>query len=69
MILAGMREPARAHVVRERGLAIAAATSNRCAGDVVLVAGKGHEDYQQVGSQRRAWSDRDCVASLAGRAA
>ena len=28
-------------------------------GDVVLVAGKGHEDYQIVGTERRAFSDAD----------
>ena len=30
-------------------------------GDVVLVAGKGHEDYQIVGSERRAFSDREFI--------
>jgi len=35
----------------------------------VLVAGKGHEDYQQVGDQRLAYSDRDTVRALLGEAA
>jgi UDP-N-acetylmuramoyl-L-alanyl-D-glutamate--2,6-diaminopimelate ligase len=37
--------------------------------DVVLVAGKGHEDYQIYGEERRAFSDQKVVASaLAARA-
>ena len=34
--------------------------------DVVLVAGKGHEDYQIVGSQRLDYSDRVTAARLLG---
>jgi UDP-N-acetylmuramoyl-L-alanyl-D-glutamate--2,6-diaminopimelate ligase len=34
-----------------------------------VIAGKGHEGYQLVGSERRAFSDRTWVAGLAGRAA
>jgi UDP-N-acetylmuramoyl-L-alanyl-D-glutamate--2,6-diaminopimelate ligase len=69
MILSGMREPARAEVQRDRGSAIAGALADAGAGDVVLVAGKGHEDYQLVGRERRQFSDRACVSALAGRAA
>ena len=39
-------------------------------GDVVLVAGKGHEDYQLVGAERRAFSDLAQVrTALAARSA
>jgi UDP-N-acetylmuramoyl-L-alanyl-D-glutamate--2,6-diaminopimelate ligase len=35
---------------------------------VVLVAGKGHEDYQLIGSERRPFSDAAVVLQLlAGR--
>ena len=34
--------------------------------DVVLVAGKGHEDYQIVGTQRLDYSDRVTAARLLG---
>jgi hypothetical protein len=35
----------------------------RAADDVVLIAGKGHEDYQIYGSERRAFSDQKAVAA------
>ena len=66
-ILAGMRRPAR--VIRERRAAVAAAVEAARADDIVLVAGKGHEDYQQVGEARLRYSDRDTVRALLGMAA
>ena len=68
-ILEGMRRPARAQVLRERPAAIAHALADAAPGDVIVVAGKGHEDYQIVGGERRAFSDRAFVSGLAGRAA
>ncbi|MGI9246761.1 MAG: UDP-N-acetylmuramoyl-L-alanyl-D-glutamate--2,6-diaminopimelate ligase [Steroidobacteraceae bacterium] len=69
-VLAGMRDPDAALVVPDRGEAIRRALAEAEPGDVVLVAGKGHENYQIVGSETRPFSDRDCVvASLAERAA
>jgi len=56
-------------IVPDRVQAIRAALSEACVGDTVLVAGKGHEDYQQVGDQRLAYSDRDTVRALLGEAA
>jgi UDP-N-acetylmuramoyl-L-alanyl-D-glutamate--2,6-diaminopimelate ligase len=69
MILEGMRRPERALVERDRARAIRAAVAGAKSGDAVLVAGKGHEDYQVVGSERRPFSDRALLAGLAGRAA
>ena len=61
-ILAGMRTaPA---VVRDRAHAIQQAVAAAGDGDMVLIAGKGHEDYQQVGDKRYPYSDRVVVQAL-----
>jgi UDP-N-acetylmuramoyl-L-alanyl-D-glutamate--2,6-diaminopimelate ligase len=66
-ILAGM--PAgRARVIHDREQAITAAVRAAGPDDVVVVAGKGHEDYQVYGRERRAFSDRAFVAGLVGQA-
>ena len=45
-------------VVPDRREAIALALSAARAGDAVLIAGKGHEDYQVVGAEKRPFDDR-----------
>ena len=45
----------------DRAAAIRRAVAEAQPGDVVLVAGKGHEDYQQVGERRLPFRDRDIV--------
>ena len=67
-VLDGMRDRARAEVVPDRARAIAHAVHAAGADDVVLVAGKGHEDYQIVGEERLALSDRVCVHELLAEA-
>ena len=66
-IVAGFKEPGRAIVERDRARAIERAVRAGRAGDVVLVAGKGHEDYQIVGIETRHFSDRDVVQGLLRR--
>jgi UDP-N-acetylmuramoyl-L-alanyl-D-glutamate--2,6-diaminopimelate ligase len=56
-------------VIHDRGEAIAAALASAAANDVVLIAGKGHEDYQIYGDRRRAFSDRSEALRLLGAAA
>jgi UDP-N-acetylmuramoyl-L-alanyl-D-glutamate--2,6-diaminopimelate ligase len=64
-ILKGMGEPTRAHVVPDRAEAIRHALEEAEPGDVVVIAGKGHEEYQVVGTETRPFSDREQVlASL-----
>ncbi len=58
-----------AHVERDRAKAIADAAAQARPGDVVLIAGKGHEDYQIYGTERRHFSDRELALALTGRAA
>jgi len=61
----GMLHPERAVVERNRAAAIEQAIALAQAGDAVLIAGKGHEDYQIVGLEKRYFSDRDvAVAAL-----
>ncbi len=69
MILSGLESPSRALVERDRARAIGAALAEAGPGDVVLIAGKGHEDYQLIGAERRLWSDRECLQRHAGGAA
>ena len=47
-----------ARVIHDRGEAIGTALKEAQTGDVVLIAGKGHEDYQIYGATRRSFSDR-----------
>ena len=65
-ILAGMSDPARARVERDRARAIVGAITAAVPGDVVLVAGKGHEDTQQIGERRFPFSDRLAVLRALG---
>ena len=57
-----------ARTIADRAEAIRAALAEADARDVVLIAGKGHEVYQEIAGQRLPFSDVDCaVAALAGR--
>ncbi len=60
-ILAGMIQPEAATVIRDRRTAIFHALAEAKAGDMVLIAGKGHEDYQIVGTERFPFSDREAA--------
>ena len=57
-----------AQVQREldRRTAIESALENAQQGDIILVAGKGHEAVQIVGEQKLPWSDIACVTALCG---
>ncbi|NIP73392.1 MAG: UDP-N-acetylmuramoyl-L-alanyl-D-glutamate--2,6-diaminopimelate ligase [Gammaproteobacteria bacterium] len=67
-IRGGMHAPEKARVERDRAAAIAAAVTGADPADLVLVAGKGHEDYQLVGDQRLPFSDRAQVRGLLAEA-
>jgi UDP-N-acetylmuramyl tripeptide synthase len=51
-------------VIEDRSAAIAHAIAHASTNDVILLAGKGHEDYQDIGGVKRPYSD-----FLAARAA
>jgi len=50
-------------VMLDRREAIAFALHEAKAGDIVLIAGKGHENYQIIGDARYAFSDAACVSA------
>jgi UDP-N-acetylmuramyl-tripeptide synthetase len=57
-IIAAVCRDLRGHVVEpDRARAIAAAIEAAAPGDVVLVAGKGHESYQEIQGRRMPFSD------------
>ena len=56
---AGLDDPGAVQVETDRRRAVALAVSQAGADDVVLVAGKGHEDYQEVAGERHPMDDRD----------
>ncbi len=53
----GMDENKAFMLETDRAAAIALAITQTQAGDVVLIAGKGHEDYQIIGADKRPFSD------------
>jgi UDP-N-acetylmuramoyl-L-alanyl-D-glutamate--2,6-diaminopimelate ligase len=63
-VLAGVPAGGRGDVVVEpdRAAAIAAAVAGATPLDTVLIAGKGHEDYQIIGTTRRHFDDREHAA-------
>ncbi|CAH0534454.1 UDP-N-acetylmuramoyl-L-alanyl-D-glutamate--2, 6-diaminopimelate ligase [Vibrio stylophorae] len=66
---AGMQHPERVAVIHSRFDACAFALANANEQDIILVAGKGHEDYQIYGQDKRHYSDRETLAELLGRKA
>ncbi len=56
-IVDGLAHPERATVLEDRAAAIAWAVAEADVADVVLIAGKGHENYQEIGNARQPFSD------------
>jgi UDP-N-acetylmuramoyl-L-alanyl-D-glutamate--2,6-diaminopimelate ligase len=68
-IVAGVDKTDALTVIEDRSAAIAWAIANAAEQDVVLIAGKGHENYQIIGNERRDFSDLGAAsANLACRA-
>ncbi len=53
----GVGEKQALHVEVDRARAIFEAIGGAHQGDIVLIAGKGHEDYQEIGDERQPFSD------------
>jgi UDP-N-acetylmuramoyl-L-alanyl-D-glutamate--2,6-diaminopimelate ligase len=60
-IVGGIPRGANVTQVVDRHSAILSALQQARFGDVVLVAGKGHEDYQVIGKEKIHFSDRELV--------
>jgi UDP-N-acetylmuramoyl-L-alanyl-D-glutamate--2,6-diaminopimelate ligase len=65
-MLAGMSAPEAAFVEHQRFNAAQLAVKHATASDIILLAGKGHEDYQVIGIESIHYSDRETAAQLLG---
>ncbi|HED17508.1 MAG TPA: UDP-N-acetylmuramoyl-L-alanyl-D-glutamate--2,6-diaminopimelate ligase [Gammaproteobacteria bacterium] len=65
-IQSGLVRPEQVRVIHDRASAIKAVFEQASVDDLILVAGKGHEDYQLIGNQRLPYSDRETVVKLLG---
>ncbi len=69
MILPGVGSAKESLVEVDRRAAIGLALSRARAGDTVLIAGKGHEDYQILGTTKIHFDDREEARAAIARAA
>ena len=63
-VLAGVARQDGVDVIEDRAEAIQHALTRAAANDLVLIAGKGHEDYQEVAGVRRPFSDMQVAQDL-----
>jgi UDP-N-acetylmuramoyl-L-alanyl-D-glutamate--2,6-diaminopimelate ligase len=68
-VLGGLEQPGNAHIEPDRAAAITWAISQSGPGDIVMVAGKGHETWQEVSGQKLPFSDEAVVRTALGVAA
>jgi UDP-N-acetylmuramoyl-L-alanyl-D-glutamate--2,6-diaminopimelate ligase len=59
MISVGLTMPADYEIIPDRRAAIELAASITDRGDVIVIAGKGHEDYQIIGTEKIHFDDRE----------
>jgi UDP-N-acetylmuramoyl-L-alanyl-D-glutamate--2,6-diaminopimelate ligase len=60
-IFAGLRNPSKADIILDRGTAIITALNSAKKGDVVAIAGKGHEDYQEIAGVFHHFDDHEVI--------
>ena len=63
-IVSGIPENTRFHVEVDRASALRYAVKNAAADDVVIVAGKGHENYQEIAGIKHPFSDREVLIGI-----
>ena len=67
--MAGFAAPAKVVVERDRRRAIERAIGAAGPGDIVLVAGKGHETYQEVAGVKHPFDDSEVARAALVRKA
>lgn len=60
-IMRGVNKECRHAVIPDRREAIRFAVMNALSGDIILLAGKGHESYEIVGNEKRTFSEKQIV--------
>ena len=65
-IFAGFARPDAVTLIHDRESAIVRALLQARVDDIVLIAGKGHEDYQIIGTSKRPFSDMQVVKKVLG---
>lgn len=63
-ILAGFSDTAQVSVIHDRAEAIQSAIRSATPDDLVLIAGKGHEAYQEIAGQKYPFSDAEQVRHI-----
>lgn len=63
-MLAGLVNPNAVAIIHDRRQAIHWAMSQSKQNDIILVAGKGHEDYQIIGVDKHHYSDRETIIAM-----
>jgi murE/murF fusion protein len=65
-IIAGLPDQAKMSDIADRKMAISEAIKRAGPDDIVLITGKGHEDYQIYGHEKRPFSDQKTANAAAG---
>ncbi len=63
-IFQGFANPEKVQLIHDRKTAIEQALKSAVSNDVVLIAGKGHEDYQIIGKEKQHFSDQETVKAV-----
>ena len=66
-ILKGVTDKGKTCVIPDRRNAVCYAAESAIPGEIILLAGKGHEEYEIVGDRKRPFSEREIVAEVLKR--
>lgn len=63
-ILSGMKNSKNIEIIFDRKLAIETAINSAKLNDIILIAGKGHEDWQEIKGEYFSFNDRNVVLNI-----